>query len=374
VNTDTYKIGLDFSPIRDIRIRAAYNRAVRAPNIQELFSTQAVILNGAGDPCSGAIGTNGVVSGGASLAACQAQGVTAAQYGNIAGNPAGQYNGLVGGVADLDPEKADTYTLGVVIQPRFVPRLALTVDYFDIRVKDAIQQIGQDVILDICVDTLDPAFCGLVNRDPSGSLWRTAAGFVVDLPTNIGGFETSGIDVGASYSVDVGNWGGLAFSFQGTWLNEYVTDVEAAEFDCAGLYGAVCSLRNGPLPEWRHKARVTYTTPGGVGLSAQWRYFSKVTLDRASSEEFLQDAFAPFNEELKAQHYLDLTMTARVGENYTFRLGVNNLLDNDPPIFGTNGTSSVVNACALPFCNGNTYPNVYDSLGRYIFTGVTLDF
>jgi iron complex outermembrane recepter protein len=368
VNTDTYKIGLDFAPIRDVRIRAAYNRAVRAPNIVELFGPQAVILNGAGDPCSGATPS-------ASLAACQAQGVSAAQYGNISGNPAGQYNGLVGGVADLDPEKADSYTLGVVVQPRFLPRFALTVDWFDIRVKGAIQQIGQDTILAACVQTLDPDLCGLINRDATGSLWRTASGFVEDLPRNIGGFKTRGIDVGASYSMDVGSFGGLAFNFNGTWLDRFVTDTGVSEpFDCAGLYGAVCSARNGPLPEWRHKARATLTTPDGIALSAQWRYFSEVEIDLSSDQESLAGPFAPFNERLKAQSYIDLTMTARVGENYTFRLGVNNVFDNDPPIFGANGVSTVVNACALPYCNGNTYPNVYDALGRYIFTGVTLDF
>src|SRR5207237_274035 len=78
-STDTYKIGLDFAPIRDIRFRATYNRAVRAPNIQELFAPQRVAINGNSDPCAGAAPT-------APLAACQAQGVSAAPYGGIAGN------------------------------------------------------------------------------------------------------------------------------------------------------------------------------------------------------------------------------------------------------------------------------------------------
>ncbi|HEX8666952.1 MAG TPA: TonB-dependent receptor [Allosphingosinicella sp.] len=368
VSTDTFKIGLDFAPIRDIRIRAAFNRAVRAPNIQELFAPRAVVLNGAGDPCSGN-------DPDASLAGCQAMGVTAAQYGNIAGNPAGQYNGLVGGVPTLDPETADTYTVGVVLQPRFLPRFALTVDWFDIRIKEAIQQLGQDTILETCAATLDPTLCGLVHRDPTGSLWRTAEGYVEDLYRNIGGFKTRGIDVGASYSMELGGMGGLSFNFAGTWLDKYITNTGiSTPFDCTGLYGAVCSANNGPLPEWRHKARVTFNAADGMGLSLQWRYFSGVTLDRASDQEPLQGAFAPFNEKLPSMNYFDLTLTARIGDHYNFRLGVNNIFDKDPPIFGTNGTSTVVNACALPYCNGNTYPNVYDALGRYIFAGVTLDF
>ncbi len=365
-STDTYKVGLDFAPIRDIRFRAAYNRAVRAPNIQELFAPQRVALNGNGDPCSGAAPS-------ASLAACQAMGVSAAQYGTIAGNPAGQYNGLIGGNPNLDPEIADTITIGVVLQPSFLPRLAITVDWFDIKIDSPIQPIGQDVILATCVQTLDPTFCGLVHRDQFGSLWRTGAGFVIDTPQNIGEFSTRGIDVGVSYSLPISDTlGGLSFNLVGTWLDELITDNGVTDpYDCAGLYGLICTT---PNPEWRHKLRVTYTHPSGLGLSAQWRYFSGVTLDRASDQAVLQGAFAPLNERIPSQSYFDLTLTARIGDHYNFRLGVNNILDRSPPIVGANGTSAVINACTGVFCSGNTFPNVYDAMGRYIFAGVTLDF
>jgi outer membrane receptor protein involved in Fe transport len=365
-STDTYKVGLDFAPIRDIRFRAAYNRAVRAPNIQELFAPQRVALNGNGDPCAGAAPS-------ASLAACQAMGVTAGQYGTIAGNPAGQYNGLVGGNPNLDPEIADTYTVGVVLQPSFLPRLAITVDWFKIKIDSPIQPIGQDVILGTCVQTLNPVFCGLVHRDQFGSLWRTGQGFVVDTPQNIGAFSTRGIDVGVSYTQPISDTlGSLSFNLVGTWLDELVTDNGVSDpYDCAGLYGLVCTT---PSPEWRHKARMTYTHPSGIGLSFQWRYFSAVTLDRASDQAVLQGTFAPFNERIPAQSYFDLTLTARIGDHYNFRLGVNNITDRAPPIVGANGTSAVINACTGVFCSGNTFPNVYDAMGRYIFAGVTLDF
>src|SRR5436305_2894500 len=99
--TDTYKIAAEFAPIRDIRFRAAYNRAVRAPNVVELFFPTSLGLSGAVDPCATA-------SPSATLAQCQLTGVTAAQYGNIKANPANQYNGLFGGNGTLTPEKADT--------------------------------------------------------------------------------------------------------------------------------------------------------------------------------------------------------------------------------------------------------------------------
>ncbi|HYD12520.1 MAG TPA: TonB-dependent receptor [Allosphingosinicella sp.] len=369
VSTDTYKIGVDLSIVRDFRIRGAYNRAVRAPNIQELFAPQRVALNGAGDPCAGAAPS-------ASLAACQAMGVSAAQYGTIQANPAGQYNGLIGGNPNLDPEIADTYTLGIVFQPRFIPRLAITIDWFNIKIDRPIQPIGQDTILATCVQTLDPFFCGQVQRDQFGSLWRTGTGFVRDLNQNIGSFETSGIDVGIGYSTEWEGVGGFSFNLQGTWLDEVVTDNGVSEpYDCAGYYGPQCAnVSSGVFPEWRHRARLTYTHASGVGMSLQWRYFSAVDVENKNPSSTLNQPFAPFNETIPSQSYFDLTLTARIGDHYNFRLGVNNILDRDPPIIGANGGNTIINACPGTVCSGNTFPNVYDAMGRYIFAGVTLDF
>lgn len=373
VSTDTYKIGIDFSPIRDIRFRAAYNRAVRAPNIQELFAPQRVVLNGNGDPCAGAPIT-------AAQAGCLAQGLTVGQV--VAGNPAGQYNGLIGGVPDLDPEIADTWTAGVVFQPSFIPRLAITVDWFDISIADAIQGIGQDAILQVCDD--DPtatlptgeSVCGLVHRDASGSLWRTADGYVEDKDLNIGGFSTSGVDVNVNYSIEIGSLGGLTFNGVATWLDSLETDNGISEpYDCAGYYGPTCATNSsGVNPEWRGKLRMGYNHPSGAGFSLQWRYFGAVDVENKNPSSTLNQDFAPFNERLPAQSYFDLALTARVGDHYNFRLGVNNIFDRAPPIIGANGTSTVINACPGVVCSGNTFPNVYDAMGRYIFAGFTLDY
>ena len=364
--TDTYKAAVNFSPIRDITLRAAYNRAVRAPNIQELFAPQRVALNGSSDPCTGADPE-------ATQAQCALTGVTAAQYGSLAGNPAGQYNGFIGGVATLQPEIADSYTAGVVLQPTFLPGFALTVDYFNIKVKDVIQNVGQDTIISQCIETGNPTFCNLIRRDSVGSLWRSPQGFVVDLPGNLGSLKTSGIDVNGSYGREIGSLGTLNLSFVGTWLNDLTTDNGiSTPYDCVGFYGLQCGT---PTPEWRHQARISFTLPDGVGLSGRWRHFNPVRVDRRSDNPTLNaPGFAPVNARIPSQDYFDLTLTATVGTNYTFQLGVQNLLDREPPIIGANGASGVINACAAVSCNGNTYPGVYDALGRYIFTGVTLNF
>jgi iron complex outermembrane receptor protein len=357
VSTDAYKIGLDIAPIRDVRFRAAYNRAVRAPNIQELFAPQRVVLDGTLDPCANDPTPT------ASLAACQAMGVSAAQYGNIQANPAGQYNGLIGGNPDLNPEVADTWTVGLVIQPSFIPRLALSVDWFDIQVDSYIQGVGADTILTTCAATLDPTFCGLVTRDQFGSLWRTSAGYVEDFSINIGGVKTRGIDIQASYSMEISpSWGGLGFNFVGTWLDRLVTDNgTTAPYDCTGLFGAQCGT---PSPEWRHQFRVNWNLPDGIGLTGRWRYFAGVDNDGTSVSG---GQLRPGDARIPSQSYIDLTLTARIGDHYNFRLGVNNLFDRDPPLVGSN-------ACPAGICNGNAFTQVYDALGRYIFAGVSLDF
>ena len=151
---------LEFAPIRDIRFRGSYNRAVRAPNIQELFAPQFVGLDGSNDPCAGTVIT-------ATDYGCLAQGLVVGQ--SPAANPAGQYNGLLGGNPNLNPEKGTTKTLGVVICSRsFIPRLALTVDWWNIKVEDAIQGFGADAILNACVNQIDGdlRFAGLRPDQP----------------------------------------------------------------------------------------------------------------------------------------------------------------------------------------------------------------
>lgn len=366
-STDTYKIEGELAPTRDIRIRGGYNRAVRAPTVQDLFAPQRVVLNGSTDPCAGF-----VIS--ASDTGCIAQGLTPGQ--TVAPNPAAQYNGLIGGNPDLVPEVADTITAGVVLTPTFLPGFSASVDYFDIKVEGAIQGIGQDTILQICTDSADPFFCSLINRDGSGSLWRTSNGYVEDLSQNVGGVSTSGIDVQAGYSTEIGNAGRLSASFVGTWLNELTTDTgtPAGGYDCVGLYGNVCGT---PNPEWRHQARVGFDWANGMGASVRWRYFGSVTLDAVDPNPNLSDSSSsgpapggvarPGSAGFDAQSYFDVAFTWAVGDHYEFRLGANNVFDKEPPLTGSQ-------SCPAGFCNGNTFSQVYDALGRYLYAGATLEF
>lgn len=376
-STDTYKLSAEFAPIRDVRFRAAYNRAVRAPNIQELFAPQFVGLDGSNDACAGITIT-------ATDYGCLAQGLAIGQ--STPPNPAGQYNGLLGGNPDLKPETATTKTIGVIFEPGFLPKFSLTVDYWNIKVKDAIQGFGADAIVGQCVSgstsaaNIDPA-CALINRDPAGSLWLTSGGYVIDTPNNEGTVKTDGIDIASSYSHRLGSLGTLNFAFNGTWLRHYKVNNGLTEpYDCAGYYGPICSgnvvASSAPMPKWRHKLRTTLNTKSGIGVSLQWRRVGKVDAETLDDSNTLNGAnnFDP-GLHIKSHNYFDLATTYTFGDHYTFRLGVNNLLDNDPPLVtGGSAIRPGSNLCPAGPCNGNTYPGTWDALGRYVYAGVTLDF
>jgi outer membrane receptor protein involved in Fe transport len=375
--TNTYKISGDWTIVEGLRIRGGYNRAVRAPNVVELFAPQNVGLDGTVDPCAGLAAGNPLVARCATLF-----NLTTAQVLALEPDPANQYNGKFGGNPSLKPETADTYTGGVVWQPSFVPGLNITVDYFDIKVEDFIAGIGANVIINGCVNGTTPAFCALVHRDAIGSI-RSTQGFVIDTTQNTGGLHTSGVDVSVGYRTGLDtfglqNAGSLSGNFVGTWLEKLETTSlkGGTAADCAGLYGATCSGLGGsinPNPQWRHKLRLTWNTPyemgwfGNLALGLQWRYFGEVKVDRSSSNAQLAGPFAATDAKLGSRNYLDLLATFKVKDNYSFRVGVNNVLDQDPPLTGAN-------SCPAGPCNQNVYAQMYDSLGRFIFVGVTADF
>jgi len=169
----------------------------------------------------------------------------------------------------------------------------------------------------------------------------------------------------------------------GTYLDKLETTVLKGGIpeDCAGFYGSAnCDSlggSTGPNPKWRHKLRLTWNTPyeywwmSNLGLSVQWRFFDSVQLDTLSSNPLLTNplpsARPATDLSMGSRSYLDLLATFKIKDNYSFRIGVNNVLDQDPPLVGQSN-------CPTPSCNQNVYPQTYDSLGRYIFFGITADF
>jgi outer membrane receptor protein involved in Fe transport len=326
-----------------------------------------VQLDGNTDPCSNALGETPE----ASFDECARSGVTLAQYGNILQNPSAQYNGLVGGNTQLEPEKSDTYSFGFVFTPDFLPNFSATVDYFDIKVDKLINSLGADFILNQCLTSGDATFCDRVHRAANGSIWLGNTGFIDDPILNTGSLQTTGLDAELNYRFDVGSAGNLAVQLVGTYTDKFLTEPlpGASRYDCVGLYGTVCGT---PIPDWRHKLRATWTTPWDLDLSLTWRYIAAVDDDRTSSNPNLTSDVIPTDQHLGSRGYLDVQGSYSFSEVGVFksinaRLGINNLLDKDPPLVGQD-------TCPAVFCNGNTFPQVYDTLGRFVFLGLTADF
>ena len=364
---NSYKLGLEFAPHRTVRFRATLQRAVRAPNVQVLFSP--IFRHGFhNDPCAGVVPE-------ATIEQCERTGVTATQYGRIASSPNPDvipYNAISGGNPALDPEKATTKSVGVVLRPSFIPGLNATVDWFDISLRGAIELIGPSIIMDTCLETGDSLHCSRIHRDANGSLWQTPDGFIDNRAANIGSIKMSGVDVSLSYGRSVGSRGSFDFELLGTWVDRatFAGGGLAPTVTCAGAYGFFCGV---PNPKWKHKARATWTFKEPFSLSLQWRHVGGARLDRSiPANPNIVGPWRPADERLGAQNYFDLTAFARVTNRYEFRLGVRNLFDREPPIVTGLG-NGLEGMCTSPVCNGNTFPQLYDPLGRYLFAGVTFE-
>src|SRR5690606_11368498 len=216
IETNTYKVGLQWAPTDDIRFRASYQKAVRAPNILELF-TPVSVTNSAQldlDPCAPASAATAAT---ATLAQCMAQGVTPAQYGDgtraggntIAQCPSNQCSVLTGGNPDLQPEEAKTYSFGFTFTPAFIRGLTASLDYFHIKLADQVGAMPINLTMNTCLPG-DAAACALVRRNPvNGSLVGNLVedlGYVEGANVNIGAVETAGVDLHANYNLPLENW------------------------------------------------------------------------------------------------------------------------------------------------------------------------
>ncbi|MBB3925386.1 outer membrane receptor protein involved in Fe transport [Sphingobium jiangsuense] len=360
----TYKAGGEWMPVEGFRVRGLYQRAVRAPNLGELGEPRTP---GTGDletdPCAGA----NPVGNAALTQLCYDTGVPAGRIGTVNGPIAGQINNYSGGNPTLTPEKSDTYSIGFVVQPRQLPGFSASVDYFNIKVKNAITQFSEQVIVDACYEQeMDPNgfFCQLINRNPlNGSLsGGTETG--VDASTlNAASLKRTGIDFAAAYQFTVGQDVRLQFGINATRTIKAVdqpADIFPS-YDCVGLVGKTC-LR--PQPKWQfiQNSQLDY---GPLSVLLRWRYIGKLTKDDiVLNGADPADYVVPV---IKARSYFDLSSTFDIEGGFQLRGGINNLFDKKPPIVGNDYGGTAENS-------GNTFPATYDPLGRYFFIGASVKF
>jgi outer membrane receptor protein involved in Fe transport len=369
--TNTYKFGVEWAPIDDVRFRAGYNRAVRAPNINELFQPATVGAGGTADLCWGPINPKtGFVSSGLTPAQCAAAGVSANQYGFLDVNPAAQINTLVGGNTKLTPEIADTYTAGFVIQPEMVPNLVTSIDVYYIKIRDTITSLSSNTVISDCALTGQASLCGLIHRGAAGDLWFNQSNYVTATYLNIGKVSTRGLDIQSHYHTDLGGFGKLSTSISGTYTKdfEFQPVPGLGSYDCAGYWGSTCGA---PVPHWRHVLNTTWGLPWfGLDLTARWRLVGPSKVDRSSSNPALKADFYTATAHIPGYNYIDLSLSAPITSYVDFRVGVNNIADKNPPLI-LNGTLS---DCPNTTCNDNTWVGTYDTLGRYLYAHVSVKF
>jgi iron complex outermembrane recepter protein len=343
---NTYKVGLGASFLdNSFLVRAGYNRAIRGANVNELFAPQAIALWAGEDPCAGPTPTF-------TQAQCALTGVTAARYGSVPDNPAGQYNGIFGGNPTVEPEEADTWTIGFAASP--IDNLDLSIDYYDLKLSKQIGTLDPSVIIDICANTGDAEFCGLINRNPAtGDLFRTNDGYVTSVTNNFGNIRIRGIDLNAAYSMPVGP-GRLMTNFVGNYQLERkyepVPGDDTQAYDCVGVLSAACQQA-----KWRHIANVRYSFDRFTA-GVRWRYMGSVDYSGTT------DTLLAARGGIGSFNYIDLSGSVDFGTIATWTIGVNNIADKEPPLVG----GSLV-------LNGNSIGG-YDQAGRFIFTSVNFKF
>ncbi|MFB0874211.1 MULTISPECIES: TonB-dependent receptor domain-containing protein [unclassified Sphingobium] len=368
-NTTTWKVAGNWAPVDGFKIRGNYSRAVRAPNIAELFApVNTTLTNLDNDPCAGVAPTQNANLG----AVCIAQGATAAQLGSIINDPAGQVNSTGGGNLALGPEKSNSWGVGITLQPSAVPSLSLTVDYYNIKITGAITSPTPDDAVQACFANItaasatDPA-CTSIRRDPgTGALFGEAAvapGLPLTL-SNLGRLATDGIDVQLNYSKDIGfsTW---SLSAIGNWTNKSTFQATPTSLnrDCVGLYSVNCASIQ---PEFSWSVRNTLAFKS-FDVSVLWRYIDGVKYEDGDAfVGTLNGKQVDFNT-IPAEHYFDLTGRFHASDELTFTLTVQNLLDNQPKVVGNTIGSTSYNS-------GNVYPSTYDALGRRYTVAAKLRF
>jgi iron complex outermembrane recepter protein len=356
-SADAVKLELLYRPVDALRLRTSYQNAVRAPSVFELFEPQLPARIGLPpatgfpnglDPCDVRHPARGGPDAAAIEALCLAQGIPPELLPTYQ-NPFLTAAGFMGGNRELDPEKADTWTVGLVWSAgRPAARLGglqASIDWYRIEVDGAIQQVSGAEVVSLCFDPVanpdfsaDNEWCTYFSRDP-------AQGIIVDLfeiNRNVGKVETSGVDLQLDWRRSLGP-GTLGANWLISWLDYYMRHA-GGNAPTEELSGQIAFLPGTSLPEWKSLLSLSYSWQG-FALTGRTRYIG--SMRRAEFPEF----------EIPSRSYVDVFASYDFGagllDGLRLGLGIQNLTDRDPPI--------------MPFGIANTDPQQYDVLGRRYF-------
>lgn len=362
----SYSGGIEWAPIRDLRLSGTYARAVRAPNIGELFTGPSQTFpTGITDPCEGITAT----TTGTTATVCRADPGVAA---NIAANGAftltqADKQGISGfdsGNPNLREERSDSYTASLVFTPRsidFLRNSVLRVDYYNITIDDAIVNLPRATIIQQCYENNDPQFCQFITRFPTqfGSSSAGAIQFINSGGVNSGKLKAEGIDVTVSNRFDLSGLGlpgalNARVAYSHIFQN-YLIPLDGTDKDVtAGEIGT---------PKDRFTATLGYASEQ-LDWSFTGTYFGRSCEDDVSLIAFFD--FAPCSIKIPAEFYLDTQATFKPSKNYEFYFGIDNLLDNDAPRILTNTPFNTTGT--------DTAADVYDVFGRRFYVGARVKF
>jgi len=347
--------GGKIAPSPDITLRGQYQRSIRAPHIGEIFSETQVTFPLVFDPCSDfASDFSDPVRN-----FCIASGVPPANVFNFGYFPL--LPTTIGGNSQLRAERGDSWTLGAVLKPRSIPHLSASVDYFNLKVKNTISGFSGQGLVSYCYLVIRDAnspFCQSITRD-------STTGEIVAIDAtlkNFGSKKSSGIDAIIDYAVPLhasltgAGRSSLAWQLAGTWLDKssftVLGDDGPITIKCAGRFGLNCG---NPQPRWIWQSRLSWID-GPLTTSVRWRHTGSVRDDEPFRDFVV--------ERISAYDLFDLAFAVDVNKQFSIAMGANNLFDKHPPILGANAD----------FSGGNTYPGVYDILGRDFFVSADIRF
>ncbi len=362
----SWSVSGQYAPVHDIRFRAGFSRATRAPNIGELFAQQSVSAQSVNDPCDQNAG-NGDLTAGQTPGTLPALKAGCASIPGVANTVAARgafyytlgeiqtITGLQGGNPALRPETADTLTLGVVLTPSFLKNFSFTADFYSIKVKNAIGVIDPQISANECLATGAPEFCDNVHRNASTGLITS----VDDLQLNTGSDFVKGLDFEGRYAYDfdaIGNGGLITADVK--WSHKLKQQrVPYPGADAINEVGQVSAYASGRLGSGFRDTVYTAITLGNDNftLSYNVQYLSPL----------VEDNMDPESGRIGAYWYHGARASFKVQKKFEFYVGVNNIFDKQPPVTQDN---------TLQFPGTNTIADTYDLVGREFFAGFNAKF
>ncbi len=325
-NTTTWKVDGSFSPVRDITFNGTYSKAVRAPNIGELYSGQSQTFEFITDPCLPAELQHGTQYRAANCSALlTALGANPATYDDSRST---NIPGFSGGNPSLSEEEATTWTAGVVLQPRFLPGFSLRADWYDIKLKNAINQVSSQELADLCVDqpTLNNPFCANITRQ-NGAAGTADAGNIIGftvIPQNVAQFRTAGLDINLNYTLRTSKVGTFNLSVIANYLDrlEFIGTPGADVTNSRGQIGAPKYTVNADLSWKLDNFRLAY---GILWTDKTLRYSNQAVAGDP-------DIVAPQYLYIKELWQHDISMNLDVTDRFQIYGGVRNLWNQKPDI------------------------------------------